>query len=120
MTHNEQFEHKMIDCRMFFDELADILRSDYEVVESCNNDLSAYLIPKGSRDDLTYYGKPKNSFRVSDHWSWYSTLEKCDVPDYIQCYSVDMPHPKPRPDEGHYWRSGMPYRRAWQLPRHVR
>lgn len=84
-------------CNQFIDKLAELLGDKYEMVASCNRDLSRYLIPAGTKDQITYYGKPANSFRVSDHWSWFSSLKKCSVRNYIQCYSRDLPVPKARP-----------------------
>ncbi len=86
-------------CIEFFNALADALKETYEVVASCNNDISAYLIPKGSIDKLSYYGKPELSFRVSDHWNWFSNLKKCDIPNYVQCMSMDMPWARRREEE---------------------
>ena len=62
--------------------------------------MSSYLITKGTIDELTYYGKPKNSFRISDHWNWYSNVNKCSNENYIQCYSKDAPCAKSRSGEG--------------------
>ena len=75
----------------FFEETAEILRGKYEIIGSCNKDISRYLIPIGTEKQVTYYGKPVFSFRISDHWSWYSSLKKCSDPDYIQCESADLP-----------------------------
>ena len=84
----------------FFKQLGDALAESHEMIGSCNHDSSVYLIPKGQEDELTYYGKPIGSFRVSDHWNWFSTLEKCSKPAYVQCCSVDMPRARQRPEEG--------------------
>lgn len=83
-------------CQRFFYNLATILYNDYNVVESCNNDCSAYLVPCGTENQITYYGKPKHSFRYSDHWNWRANIKKCNNENYIQCHSVDMPRVKPR------------------------
>lgn len=91
---------KAKECTRFFDALADILKGSYEIVASCNKDFSRYLVPKGTRDQITYMGKPEKSFRISDHWSWYSSIKKCPDPDYIQCESVDMPKVRAREKEG--------------------
>ena len=96
MTNIEKVEA----CKEFFNSLSKILESTYEVVASCNQDISKYLIPKGTIGDLTYHSKPDASFRISDHWNWYSNLKKCPNPNYIQCLSVDMPRAKKRPDYG--------------------
>ena len=82
-------------CAEFFDGLCKML-SNYEVVGSCNADSSVYLIPKGTVDELSYYGKPVLSFRISDHWNWYSNIRKCSDPKMIQCFSVDMPWARKR------------------------
>ena len=64
-------------CENFFSELTRILDGKYEVVGSCNQDISRYLIPAGTKEQITYYGKPELSFRISDHWSWDSNVKKC-------------------------------------------
>ena len=94
-TRREQMEL----CASFLYKLADILKEDYEVIGSCNRDQSCYLIPKGTEKEVTYYGKPLFSFRVSDHWNWYSNVKKCRKLDYIQCNSLDIPEAKEREDE---------------------
>lgn len=91
---------KLHACLDFFYELTDLLEGRYELVESCNNDVSSYLVPVGTAGDISYYGKPDASFRFSDHWNWYSSLSKCDIPWYVQCLSVDVPRPRRRPEEG--------------------
>ena len=102
---------KQLACKAFFTELSELLNESYEVVGSCNNDSSAYLIPKGTGEQITYYGKPADSFRISDHWNWYSNINKCSNPKYIQCYSVDCPFPRKREEAG---RPTKP-RRAFQV-----
>lgn len=86
-------------CENFFSELTRILDGKYEVVGSCNQDISRYLIPAGTKEQITYYGKPELSFRISDHWSWYSNVKKCHDISYVQCESTDMPRALPRADE---------------------
>jgi hypothetical protein len=93
----ETEKSKMALCIEFIETLATLLGESYEMIGSCNKDASKYLVPAGTTDQITYYGKPTLSFRVSDHWSWYSNLKKCAEPSYIQCYSIDAPVPKPRP-----------------------
>lgn len=90
-------EEKMKACKDFFDKLSEALDSEYEVLGSCNKDNSAYLIPIGTSQQVTYYGKPNKSFRISDHWNWYSSLKKNPNEKYIQCLSSDMPRAKNRP-----------------------
>lgn len=86
-------------CTAFFDELIDFLGSKYEVIQSCNMDFSRYLVPVGTSDQISYYGKPDKSFRISDHWSWYSNTKKCADPNYIQCCNMDLPRAKGREDD---------------------
>lgn len=95
-----EFQEKMDACIKFFNELCHTLEDGYEVVSSCNHDISAYLVPKGTADQISYWGKPKLSFRVSDHWNWFANLKKCPNPNYIQCLSVDLPWAKNRHKEG--------------------
>lgn len=54
LTKNEKIEL----CQNFYRELSVKLSDGYEVAGSCNNDISSYLIPNGSVEDLSYYGKP--------------------------------------------------------------
>ena len=93
----EREETKLDLCNKFIEKLAGLLGDKYEMVASCNKDASRYLVPVGTRDQITWYGKPANSFRVSDHWSWFTNTKNCSIRNYIQCYSRDMPVPKPRP-----------------------
>ena len=79
------------DCNAWFDQLAEGLKDTHVIVGSCNKDSSRYLVPKGTENQITYYGKPANSFRVSDHWNWRSSLSRCKNEKYVQCYSQDMP-----------------------------
>lgn len=95
MTIDEKKEK----CTAFFSKLHDLLSETHELVQSCNQDFSAYLIPNGTVAELTYYGKPDNSFRISDHWNWYSSKKKCDKLDEIQCYTPDMPWTRKRSTE---------------------
>lgn len=85
-------------CNTFFDKLSAVLSGSYEIVGSCNQDFSRYLVPNGTADQITYYGKPLNSFRVSDHWNWFSNLKKCKDPHHIQCRSLDIPWCRKRVD----------------------
>ena len=85
------FDMKKDACSNFFNKLSTLLSDTYEVLESCNQDFSRYLIPHGTSDQVTYHGKPLKSFRISDHWNWFSNLRKCPDPNYVQCRSLDMP-----------------------------
>lgn len=83
-------------CRAYFMELVQKLKDTHVLVPSCNRDKSLYLVPIGTEDQITYLSKPLDSYRYSDHWSWYSTLEKCPVDWYVQCFNYDLPKPKRR------------------------
>lgn len=96
MTRTEMIQS----CKEFFNTLSDVLSSTHEVIGSCNQDISQYLIPIGTIDRLTYYSKPSNSFRISDHWNWYSSFRKCKEEHYIQCYTRDLPWTKRREGYG--------------------
>jgi len=87
-------------CVEYFDELCRYLSERYEVVGSCNQDISRYLVPRGTVSEITYHSKPVYSFRISDHWNWYANVNKCKNEHYIQCYSVDLPWAKKRPETG--------------------
>ena len=78
-------------CTHFFDELGGILNSNYKIVGSCNKDFSAYLVPVGTEGQISYTDKPENSFRISDHWNWYSNIKKCPDESYVQCNSLSVP-----------------------------
>ena len=77
-------------CKQFFEKLSDLLKETHVVVKSCNQDDSAYLVPKGTEDQITYHSKPDYSFRISDHWNWYSNIKKNPDPYYVQCENVDL------------------------------
>lgn len=88
----EQIRKNMMDeCKQFFEILAEELAGTHTVKGSCNKDVSAYLIPDGTDDQVTYHSKPANSFRLSDHWNWKSNLAKNPNEKYIQCYTRDLP-----------------------------
>lgn len=90
-------------CYEFFKALGKELGDEYEVLASVAKDkrqTSLYLCPKGTKDQVTYYGKPMNSFRVATHWNWRAPLKKCDKENYIQCLNVDLPFAKKRNGEG--------------------
>ena len=72
-------------CKDFFEELSEKLKDTHIVMKSCNKDNSVYLVPKGTEKEVTYYGKPVYSFRISDHWNWKSNLKKNPNPGYVQC-----------------------------------
>lgn len=96
MTINE----KNYNCEKFFEALCDMLSDRYEMLKSCNRDMSAYLCPIGTTSEVTYHSKPEGSFRISDHWNWYANTNKCSDPGYIQCYCDELPWARRRPEEG--------------------
>lgn len=85
-------------CVVFFNALSDLLESCYERLASCNQDISAYLCPVGTSSEVTYYSKPEESFRISDHWNWYANTKKCSNPKFIQCYCANLPWARRRPE----------------------
>lgn len=93
-------ERKVSMCEEFYSKLCDLLKESHVNLGSCNKDISRYLVPIGTEDKVTYYGKPEKSFRISDHWSWYANVNKCINEKYIQCLNVDLPWAKPRVAEG--------------------
>lgn len=92
-------EYKMYYCMGKFMELAEKLKDTHDIVGSCNKDATIYLIPKGTEDQLTYYGKPEDSYRISDHWNWYANVKKCPDETHVQCHCVDLQKPRRRVDE---------------------
>ena len=97
---NLSSNEKLIRCGNFIASLAYLLGPRYELLPSCNKDISRYLIPAGSKHELSYYGKPDKSFRFSDHWNWYSSTKKCTDEKMVQCRSLDMPWARHRVDPG--------------------
>jgi hypothetical protein len=90
-------------CEAFIKALAEELKDDYELVAAFEKDKRGsdkYLVPKGSAEEITYYGKPMNSFRCSTHWNWRAPLIKCNKENYIQCLNTDLPFAKKRNAEG--------------------
>ena len=100
MVHEYSRSEKIERCSKFFNDLSGILNETYELVLSCNHDLSRYLVPNGTSDEITYSSKPDLSFRISDHWNWYANLKKYPNPKYVQCFSVNIPRPAKRKDVG--------------------
>lgn len=96
----KSMQEKTDKCIQFFKELVAKLGDNYEVVGSCNHDISRYLCPVGTIDKVTYTSKPELSFRISDHWNWFSNVKKCPYPNYIQCYTHDLPGAHHRQAEG--------------------
>ena len=89
-------EEKIMKCQEMFDNISMTLCETYEEMGSCNKDISAYLVPIGTTDEVTYHSKPELSFRISDHWNWYSNTKKCPDAKYIQCYCDELPYAKRR------------------------
>lgn len=89
-------KYKMEKCKEFFDNLSVLLWSTHNTMGSCNRDASAYLVPIGTENLVTYKSKPKDSFRISDHWNWYANTKKNADVNYVQCNSVDLPKPTSR------------------------
>lgn len=89
-------DYKKEYCRKYFLKLAEELKGTHELVTSCNGDCSLYLIPIGTIDQLTYYGKPMDSYRFSDHWNWYANVNKCKNERHVQCHNIDLRRPAKR------------------------
>lgn len=96
----EEFRTKLFDdlerCEDFFNKLADLMKDEYVLLDYRDTSESAYLIPIGTEDQMSWYGKPEWSFRISGHWSWYANTKKCADKDIVQCESVDLPVPRDR------------------------
>lgn len=102
-------------CKEHFEKVAEILTADglFEVVDSpYSND--RYLIPAGTANQITFYGKPVGSLRLSDHWNWYASIDQCNKPWYLQCYNFDVPRAKKRTVYG----ASTEPRFAWQCAIH--
>ena len=89
-------DEKQAKCVAFYEALTNELKDTYEVIPSCNNDISSYLCPNGTTGEISYSGKPEMSFRISDHWNWYSNVRKCRDESYVQCFCPDLPHARDR------------------------
>ena len=87
-------------CMNLFKELTRKLEKNYTLIGSCNQDESAYLVPNGTEDQVTYHSKPIDSFRISDHWNWKSNVKKCSDEYHIQCWNVDLMRCKKRNGPG--------------------
>lgn len=98
-------------CMEFFNELVKKLGDSYEIAPTLGNDESRYLVPKGRSWLVSYYGKPRHSYRVARHWNWYASADRCDDPNYIQCLNSSLPRARKRPEEG---AMSVP-RYAWQV-----
>lgn len=91
----------MKECNEYFYKLAERLNASHRVVTGKSGDISKYLVVTGTENQLTYYGKPFLSFRLSNHWNWKANLRKCVDPNHVQCYTKDLHHPFRRPDSVH-------------------
>lgn len=92
-------------CKAFYYELGYILTANGEYENKISNNrnsnkFSAYLVPKGTKNEITYFSKPLNSFRFSNYWNWYAPYSKCNDKWVIQCFTEDMPRTKKRNGEG--------------------
>lgn len=80
---------------MFFNELIEKHKETHDFIKSCNADNSAYLVPKGHENELSYSGHPEGTIRISDHWSWYANTKKCPDEAFVQCHlRGDKPYPR--------------------------
>ena len=82
---------KLAKCTDFMNCVAYLLKDSYEMLPSCNHDISQYLIPIGTKNELSYYEKPDRSLRFSDHWNWFASKKRCSDLTLVQCRSLDIP-----------------------------
>jgi len=102
-------QEKAESCIQFFTKLSELLSDDYEVARSGSKEFMIvhkhefgdmfrlsdhYLVPFGTKQQITYYNKPHWSFRISDHWNWYESVDVCRSKNYIQCFNVNLPRSK--------------------------
>ena len=84
-----RFKEKQNKCIKYFNELCGLLSETHEVMINKSTDM--YLVPKGTKNQITYYGKPLYSFRYSNKWNWFT--DRCKNQNHAQCYSKDLPRP---------------------------
>lgn len=95
----EERRSQLRKCNAFFLKVADLLKDTHTVMGSASGVWkSACLVPKGTENQVTYYGKPVNSLRVACNWNWRASLKHCSIPDSIQCLTRDLPWAKHRPE----------------------
>lgn len=93
-------------CIEFFNQVAALLTDIYEVLPGKSRQWRSFcLVPKGTINQVTYYGKPMNSLRVAMNWNWRAGLDRCTNPKHIQCVTPDLPYVKPRPKDHPEWSS---------------
>lgn len=104
--NNEQKENIAIwkgqlgKCVEFFNKVAELVGDIYEVVPGKSTRWRTFcLTPKGTAEQISYYGKPVNSLRVAPVWNWRASMKKCSVRRHIQCVTQDLPYVKPRPKD---------------------
>ena len=89
-------KEKRMACQKFFEELTEKMGDAYEVAPVLGNDESRYLVPKGRSFLVSYYGKPRHSFRLGHKWNFFAPISKCEQENYIQCLCPDMPKARKR------------------------
>lgn len=90
------FREKKEACRNYMLMLANKYQDTHVLVTSPYNKDTLMLVPKGTEDQVTWYGKPKDSYRYATCWNWYANEKKCKDPNYIQCFNHDLPRAKKR------------------------
>lgn len=94
------WKQQLNNCVVFFNRVAALVDDIYEVVPGKGKQWQSYcLVPKGTRSQINYYGKPVDSLRVAMNWNWRASLYKCSVPNHIQCVTQDLPFVKARPKD---------------------
>ena len=89
---DEKIKMRIEKCEKFFEELCEELKDTHEVyLCEPGKSASSYLVPKGTADQITLYGKPNNSFRIADTWNWYMSMKKCPDEWTVQCLNTDLP-----------------------------
>ncbi len=89
---DKKISEKFAKCERFFEELCEELKDTHEVyICEKGKSASSYLVPKGTIDQITVYGKPDNSFRIADRWNWYMNMKKCHDEWLVQCLNTDLP-----------------------------
>lgn len=88
-------------CNAFFMAVANELKETHRIIGSSLKVWgSACLIPKGTEEQVSYYGKPLNSLRVACNWNWRAALKRCKDEKFIQCVTPDLPWCRKREAEG--------------------
>ena len=88
-----EFKEKQEKCNQYFNGLYELLKDTHDRRTNKTRDRrpDKYIFPKGTGDEITNVGKPKDSFRYSNKWNFYKNGKGEMLPE-VQCYSEDFPH----------------------------